>query len=175
MSLWDEKNLTAWAHAWLEKAFETGTFKLPFPGEQDTTCDLSFLGVPSISGDISMHQTKTSGKPRPNFELKIDLDWKCEVIVDRGKSMLDLKGEMRIVDFNSEDYEDEDLQIRVIADTNIPAGADEVNWKNLSKKLETAVKKDGVKRVTNLLCKTFVSELIRKASGEPPLSSEIGG
>lgn len=114
---WQEKNVTPLAISILEKHFTTTVLDLPVPSvasaSSPKTCQLSFFRC-RVTGQAGLH-TKLQGKPageescwRPNFELDLLLEWKCELIMAGGFN-LDLKGGMRVADFNSEDCRDGDV------------------------------------------------------------------
>ncbi len=160
MSLWDEKNLKLWAPEWLEQWFLSKSFELQYPGE-DAKCTLSFIAA-SIEGECSLHRSKVAQKPRANFELKMDLDWKCEVVVENGKSFIDSKGEMRVLDFNSEDCEDE-FEIKLICDDVAPAGVNPAEFSKLTGKLKDAVRKEGLPKLRAALRTEFLVAVYERA------------
>merc|ERR1711874_831261 len=113
---------------------------------------MSFFRV-DTSGDCAL-AVKAGGEPRPMFELRIELDWKVTQPVDNGKSMAEAKGQITVTDFSSEDISAP--QMRLICDNQLPPGATPA-FAILMKKLNDAVKTDGMPEVSRMLAEDFVT------------------
>merc|ERR1719291_1625652 len=120
---------------------------------------LSFFRV-DTTGDCAL-AVKPGGQPRPMFELRIELDWKVEQLVDNGKSIAEAKGQIQVTDFSSEDIESP--QMKLICDNQLPPGATPA-FKTLMDKLNAAVKEAGLPEVSRMLSQDFVSELKKQSA-----------
>eukprot|EP00930_Biecheleria_cincta_P015842 TRINITY_DN13073_c0_g1_i3.p3 TRINITY_DN13073_c0_g1~~TRINITY_DN13073_c0_g1_i3.p3 ORF type:complete len:119 (-),score=34.72 TRINITY_DN13073_c0_g1_i3:296-652(-) len=117
---------------------------------------MSFFRV-DTTGDCSL--ALKGGKARPIFELKIELDWKVEQPIENGKSLLEVKGQIQVTDFSSEDSSAP--QMKLICDNQLPAGATPA-FKTLMDKLNAAVKSHGQPEVSRMLAEDFVAELMKQ-------------
>mmetsp|Transcript_82822 Transcript_82822/g.257296 ORF Transcript_82822/g.257296 Transcript_82822/m.257296 type:complete len:153 (+) Transcript_82822:113-571(+) len=147
---WNEINRNAWAKQFLEELFKGAS--IPLEGTEGAT--LSFFNV-STTGDCAL-AVKKGGEPRPMFELRIELDWKAEQRVDNGKSIVEVKGQVIVTEFSSEDITSP--QMRLICDNQLPPGATPA-FKILLTKLNDAVKAHGLPEVSRMLAEDFVSAL----------------
>mmetsp|Transcript_91060 Transcript_91060/g.253542 ORF Transcript_91060/g.253542 Transcript_91060/m.253542 type:complete len:154 (-) Transcript_91060:118-579(-) len=147
---WNEINRTEWSKKFLEELF-TGA-SIPLEGTEDAT--LGFFAV-NTTGDCSL-AVKNGGVPRPMFELRLELDWKVEQKVDNGKSIVDVKGQIQVTDFSSEDITSP--QMKLICDNQLPPGATPA-FKTLMTKLNDAVKARGLPEVSRMLAEDFVIAL----------------
>merc|ERR1712224_799536 len=101
------------------------------------------------------------------FELRIELDWKVEQPVDKGKSIAEAKGQITVTDFSSEDIESP--QMKLICDNQLPPEATPA-FKGLMTKLNDAVKKHGMPEVSRMLAEDFVSELKQQTGSKAAAS-----
>uniref|UniRef100_A0A7S1S3E1 Activator of Hsp90 ATPase AHSA1-like N-terminal domain-containing protein n=1 Tax=Alexandrium catenella TaxID=2925 RepID=A0A7S1S3E1_ALECA len=147
---WEEINRNEWSKKFLEELFKGAS--IPLEGTEGAT--LSFFSV-NTTGDCSL-AVKKGGEPRPMFELRIELDWKVEQKVDHGKSIVEVKGQIHVTDFSSEDISSP--QMKLICDNQLPPGATPA-FKTLMAKLNDAVKTKGQPEVSRLLAEDFVSAL----------------
>mmetsp|Transcript_12868 Transcript_12868/g.14556 ORF Transcript_12868/g.14556 Transcript_12868/m.14556 type:complete len:96 (+) Transcript_12868:251-538(+) len=90
------------------------------------------------------------------FELRIELDWKVEQKVDSGKAIVEVKGQIQVTDFSSEDITSP--QMKLICDNQLPPGATPA-FKTLMAKLNDAVKAHGQPEVSRMLAEDFVGAL----------------
>ncbi|CAE7629298.1 unnamed protein product [Symbiodinium sp. CCMP2592] len=111
---WDEKNRDEWAKQFLEKTFKET--QIPLEGTEGAT--MSFFRV-ETKGDCAL--AMKGGKSQPIFELRIDLDWKVEQPIEKGRSILEAKGQIQVTDFSSEDSGAP--QMKLICDNQLPPGA----------------------------------------------------
>merc|ERR1739848_596566 len=107
---------------------------------------MSFFRV-EVNGDCAL-AVKGSGKPRPVFELKMELDWKVEQPVDKGKSIAEAKGQIQVTDFSSEDISAP--QMKLICDNQLPPGGSP-QMLDLLTKLGDAVKTHGLPEISRML------------------------
>merc|ERR1712032_1232018 len=115
---------------------------------------MTFFRV-DTTGDCSV-AVKGAGEPRPMFEFRIDLDWKVEQVIDKGKSLAEAKGQIQVTSFSSEDILEP--QMKLICDNQMPPGATPA-FKTLMDKLNAAVKTSGLPEVSRLLSADFVAAL----------------
>eukprot|EP00933_Yihiella_yeosuensis_P015327 TRINITY_DN13404_c1_g1_i1.p1 TRINITY_DN13404_c1_g1~~TRINITY_DN13404_c1_g1_i1.p1 ORF type:complete len:153 (-),score=35.93 TRINITY_DN13404_c1_g1_i1:400-858(-) len=146
---WDEKNRDEWARKFLEETFKS----IVYPLEGTENAKLSFFRV-ETSGDCSL--AMKGGQPRPIFELKMELDWKVEQPIDKGKSMIEIKGQVQVTDFSSEDINAP--QMKLVCDNQLPPGASPA-FKDVLDKLNAAVKSKGLPEISRVLAQDFVEEL----------------
>mmetsp|Transcript_111078 Transcript_111078/g.337621 ORF Transcript_111078/g.337621 Transcript_111078/m.337621 type:complete len:154 (-) Transcript_111078:297-758(-) len=151
---WTEINRDEWSRKFLDDLFKSASIKLQ--GTEGAA--LSFFRV-EISGDCSL-AVKAGGEPRPIFEMRIELDWKVEQKVDNGKSIAEVKGQVQVTDFNSEDISAP--QMRLICDNQLPPGASPA-FGPLMTKLNDAVKAHGLPEISRMLAEDFVSALKKQA------------
>ncbi|CAJ1390033.1 unnamed protein product [Effrenium voratum] len=146
---WDEKNRDEWAKRFLEQTFKDAV--IPLEGTEGAK--MSFFRV-EVRGDCAL--AVKAGKPQPIFELKLELDWKVEQPIERGKSILEAKGQIQVTDFSSEDSSEP--QMKLVCDNQMPPGATPA-FKDLMDKLNGAVKSHGKGEVARILAEDFVVEL----------------
>mmetsp|Transcript_1003 Transcript_1003/g.2034 ORF Transcript_1003/g.2034 Transcript_1003/m.2034 type:complete len:154 (-) Transcript_1003:83-544(-) len=147
---WNEINRDAWSKMFLEQLFTGACITLE--GTEGAT--LSFFSV-NTTGDCAL-AVKKGGEPRPMFELRIELDWKVEQKVDSGKAIVEVKGQIQVTDFSSEDITSP--QMKLICDNQLPPGATPA-FKTLMAKLNDAVKAHGQPEVSRMLAEDFVGAL----------------
>mmetsp|Transcript_55133 Transcript_55133/g.131379 ORF Transcript_55133/g.131379 Transcript_55133/m.131379 type:complete len:154 (+) Transcript_55133:115-576(+) len=147
---WVELSRDEWARNYLTELFKGASIELA--GTEGAK--LSFFRI-ETTGDCALAK-KGAGQPRPMFELRIDIDWKVEQKVDSGRSIFDAKGQMQVSSFSSEDSDDP--QVKLVCDQNLPPGATPA-FKQLLKKLQDAVKDDGLPKVKKMLSEDFVAAL----------------
>mmetsp|Transcript_39848 Transcript_39848/g.63853 ORF Transcript_39848/g.63853 Transcript_39848/m.63853 type:complete len:155 (-) Transcript_39848:70-534(-) len=150
MSDWVELNRDQWAKQYLDTLFKERSFALD--GTEDAK--MSFFRV-ETTGDCALAR-KGGGEPRPMFEFRIEIDWKVEQPVDRGKALLETKGQIIVSNFNSEDADEP--QMKLTCDTKLPSGATPA-FKVLMEKLHQAVKVAGMPKVKEMLSAEFVTAL----------------
>lgn len=151
---WCEINRDEWCRKFLPEVFKRASIKL----EETEGAVLSFFRV-EITGDCAL-SVKAGGEPRPIFELRIELDWKVEQPVDNGKSFAEVKGQIQVTDFSSEDIRAP--QMKLICDNQLPPGATPA-WKGLMDRLNKAVKDHGMPEVSRMLAEDFVTALKSQA------------
>mmetsp|Transcript_80034 Transcript_80034/g.179088 ORF Transcript_80034/g.179088 Transcript_80034/m.179088 type:complete len:154 (-) Transcript_80034:139-600(-) len=147
---WDEINRNEWSKKYMEELFKGASITLE--GTEGAT--MSFFSV-NTTGDCSL-AVKKGGEPRPMFELRVELDWKVEQKVDNGKSIVEVKGQIHVTDFSSEDIASP--QMKLICDNQLPPGATPA-FKMLMTKLNDAVKAKGQPEVSRMLAEDFVRAL----------------
>eukprot|EP00931_Biecheleriopsis_adriatica_P051323 TRINITY_DN29756_c0_g1_i1.p2 TRINITY_DN29756_c0_g1~~TRINITY_DN29756_c0_g1_i1.p2 ORF type:complete len:175 (+),score=39.54 TRINITY_DN29756_c0_g1_i1:69-527(+) len=146
---WDEKTRDEWAKTYLETTFKEAV--IPLEGTEGAK--MRFFRI-ETNGDCAL--ALKGGKPLPIFELKIDLDWKVEQPIEKGKSIMEVKGQIQVTDFSSEDSSEP--QMRLTCDNALPPGATPA-FKTLMDKLNAAVKSHGLPEVSRMLAEDFVAEL----------------
>eukprot|EP00450_Noctiluca_scintillans_P001986 CAMPEP_0194497650 /NCGR_PEP_ID=MMETSP0253-20130528/14526_1 /TAXON_ID=2966 /ORGANISM="Noctiluca scintillans" /LENGTH=117 /DNA_ID=CAMNT_0039339171 /DNA_START=128 /DNA_END=481 /DNA_ORIENTATION=+ len=114
---------------------------------------MTFFGV-ETSGDCSL--AVKGAAPRPMFELRIELDWKATQKVDNGKSLFETKGQIVVSNFSSEDIPNP--QMSLTCDSKLPPGATPA-FTTLMKKMQEAVRLDGMPKVASMLSQNFVQSL----------------
>ncbi|CAK0839045.1 unnamed protein product [Prorocentrum cordatum] len=153
---WREISRNDWANKFIDELFKGAEISL----EKTEGAKMSFFRV-EVTGDCAL-AVKGAGKPRPMFEMKIDLDWKVEQPVDRGKSFAEAKGQIQVTEFSSEDTAAP--QMKLICDNQLPPGATPA-FQGLMTKLNDAVKSHGMPEVSRMLSQDFVEALKESAAG----------
>mmetsp|Transcript_23332 Transcript_23332/g.60555 ORF Transcript_23332/g.60555 Transcript_23332/m.60555 type:complete len:154 (+) Transcript_23332:2-463(+) len=147
---WREVNRNEWCRTFLQDMFKSAEVTL----DKTEGATLTFFRV-ETTGDCAL-AVKPGGQPRPMFELRIELDWKVEQLVDNGKSIAEAKGQIQVTEFSSEDIESP--QMKLICDNQLPPGATPA-FRTLMDKLNAAVKDSGLPEVSRMLAQDFVGTL----------------
>lgn len=148
---WREISRSDWARRQLDDMFKGASIAL----DNTENATMSFFAV-EVTGDCHL-AVKEGGEPRPMFEMRLVLDWKVEQRVDRGRSVVEAKGQIQVTDFNYEDREEP--QMKLVCDNRLPAGATPA-MKPLLDKLNKAAKESGMPEVSRMLADDFVDALV---------------
>eukprot|EP00929_Paragymnodinium_shiwhaense_P110576 TRINITY_DN77715_c0_g1_i1.p3 TRINITY_DN77715_c0_g1~~TRINITY_DN77715_c0_g1_i1.p3 ORF type:complete len:154 (-),score=50.13 TRINITY_DN77715_c0_g1_i1:154-615(-) len=151
---WQEINRTQWSRDFIRDLFKGASISLE--GTEGAT--LSFFAV-DTKGDCALAM-KAGSDPRPMFELRIELDWKIEQPVDKGKSIVEAKGQVQVTEFCSEDIKAP--QMKLICDNQLPPGATP-GMVDLISKLNDAMKANGLGEISRMLSEDFVTALKQQA------------
>lgn len=131
---WEEKPMTTWAHAWLQRKLAEVTMSI-FGGLATAT-----LSDPQVSGDASMSVRK--GKPIHMFQLRLECKWE---VTATAAGVGDAFGTLVVPEFTSEDgAKGSVIEVRAGGSAN--------------RQLINAVKRDGVPAVRAVLAQ-FIEEM----------------